>query len=327
MPNALHRDAHVLGFALDHPWAVSPSMLDVIAKVISRHAAGHEVDDATLAAALVSRRAAPLPMAGAGVAVIPIYGVIAPRANMLSEMSGGTSFEALGASLREAMANNAVGTIIFDVDSPGGSVAGATEFAAEVLAARPSKPIIAVAQFRMASAAYWLASCATKIYAAPSAQVGSVGVFTIHTEISKALAALGVTKTYIAAGEHKVELNDTTPLTDEARARIQAGVDEAYAMFVGDIAKGRGASTAEVRAGYGQGAMLTATNALAAGMIDGIATLDATIQRAATGDPALLRAQTAAPQDPRVSGQEREFAFAQQRQREQLALELELLHF
>src|SRR4051812_35670921 len=103
MPNMpLRRDAHVLSFALDHPWAIEPSMLPVIASILGRHIAGHDADDGALAA-LVKRRNLPQPEGGA-VAVIPVYGVIAPRMNMLSDFSGGTSFEKLTGQVREAVA-------------------------------------------------------------------------------------------------------------------------------------------------------------------------------------------------------------------------------
>jgi signal peptide peptidase SppA len=314
---SLHRDAHVLGFALSHPWAIEPSMLAVIADVIGRHVAGEVVDDATMQAALAKRRDLPQP-SGGGVAVIPVHGVIAPRANLLTAMSGGTSFESLTGMLNEAMASSKVQTIVLDVDSPGGSVAGATEFASALMAARVTKPIIAVAKYTMGSAAYWLASAATKVYAEPSALVGSIGIYTIHDEVSKALAAKGITRTYISAGKHKVDGNETVPLDGEALAHVQASVDAAYENFLGDIAKGRGVSLASVRNGFGEGRVVRASEALALGMIDGIATLDATIAAAAGGTPTPLSA-SATPQEPSpATGQEP--SRVRQRQEIELAL-------
>ena len=314
----------MIGFALAHPWAIDPAMLTVVAQVLARHAAGQIADDSTLLAALATRRAnGPSAQAATtgGVAVIPVHGVIAPRLNLVSEMSGGTSFEGLSASLQAALKDPDVGTIVLDINSPGGSVAGATEFAAEVLAGRAVKPILAVANHQMASAAYWLASSASKIYASKSALVGSVGVYMAHTEMSKALATLGVTKTYIAAGEHKVDITDTTPLSEAGIAQIQATVDAAYEHFIGDIAKGRSVTAASVRTGYGKGQVLTAAAALEAGMIDGIATLDATIARA-SGTPGRRAAQTDTLQEPSpATSQDR----AARRDDDRVAIELALL--
>jgi signal peptide peptidase SppA len=316
------RDTHVLGFALDHPWAIDPAWLPVIAQVLARHAAARDVDEATMQAALIQRKNLPQ-SPGGGVAVIPVYGVIAPRANALTSMSGGTSFGLLGEQLAAAVADPKVTTIILDVDSPGGSVAGAPEFAAQLRAARTKKPIIAQAQFKMGSAAYWLAASATKIHAAPSAVVGSIGIYRIHEDMSKALASEGVTRTYISAGKHKVDGNEVTPLTDDVLAVLRAPVDAAYATFVGDIAKGRGVPVASVRNGYGEGKTVTADEALSLGMIDAIATLDDTVARAMKGaasDPALA-ATADTPQEPvRATGQD--LRWAHQRQVLDLALAL-----
>lgn len=316
------RDAHVLGFALDHPWAIDPTWLPVIAQILGRHAAHRDVDETVIQAALLQRKNLPQPKGGA-VAVIPVYGVIAPRANAMTDISGGTSFGELGQQLAAAVDDPKVSTIVLDVDSPGGSVAGATEFAAQVRAARAKKPVIAQAQYKMGSAAYWLAASATKIHAAPSALVGSIGVYTIHDEISKALAQEGVTRTYISAGKHKVVGNEVTPLTDEALAILSTPVRAYYDAFVGDIAKGRGVTAQAVREGFGEGKSVTASEAMKLGMIDAIATLEDTVARAMQGDKATeLAASAATPQEPsQATGQELRRAH----HRQMLDLELALL--
>ena len=109
---------------------------------------------------------------------------------------------------------------MFDVDSPGGSVLGATEFARTLRAARDTKHLIAHAHYQMASAAYWIGACCHEIVASPSSMVGSIGVYSIHEDLSAALEQLGVKLTYISAGKYKVEGNDTQPLTEEAHRRI-----------------------------------------------------------------------------------------------------------
>ncbi|HXG56684.1 MAG TPA: S49 family peptidase [Vicinamibacterales bacterium] len=273
---------HLLSFCLSHPWAVEPQMLATIARVLGQRIAGHRMRAEDLSAAIASRRALPQPAAGA-VAVIPMYGVLAPRANLLTETSGMTSYDVLAAQVREMVKTDSIKTIVLDVDSPGGSVAGATELVREIIAARAKKPIVAVAQYTMASAAYWVASAATEIVAAPSAQIGSIGVFTIHEDLSKALEAEGITRTYITAGKYKVDSNETQPLAGDAKARLQRMCDDSLALFHADIAKGRGVAIDKVRADFGEGAVLSASEALSAGMVDRIATLDETVRRVSTG--------------------------------------------
>jgi signal peptide peptidase SppA len=279
------RYEHVLSFALTHPWAVLPEMLSVIASILARRIAGVDVERAEIDAALVNRKNLPQPRAGS-VAIIPVYGVIAPRMNLLSDISGGTTFEQLTSQLRAAMSDTKVKTIVLDVDSPGGSVAGNTEFAAEVMRARTKKPIIAVAQYTMGSAAYHLAAAATEVAAAPSARVGSIGVFTMHEDLSDALKSLGVKRTYISAGEGKVDGNPTEALSEAARGRMTAAVDESYAQFVANVVKGRGQgmTAARVKTEW-KAHVYGAAEALSLGMIDRIETLDETLARVLSASP------------------------------------------
>jgi signal peptide peptidase SppA len=237
---------HVLAFALEHPWNLTEPMLTLVASILARRIAGEDVDRAEVEAALVNRKNLPQPRQGT-VAVIPIYGVLAPRMNLFSEMSGGTSYQQLSQQLRAAMSDKTVKQIVFDIDSPGGSVAGNAEFAHEVMKARTKKPIIAQAQYTMASAAYQIAAAATEIVAAPSALVGSIGTFSIHDDLSEALKKHGIKRTFISAGEGKVDGNPTEPLGDEPRGRIQARVNEAYDTFVTNVTRGRGQGSSRVR--------------------------------------------------------------------------------
>jgi ClpP class serine protease len=117
------------------------------------------------------------------------------------------------------------------------------------------------------------------VHASPSALVGSVGVYTIHNDLSDALAQLGIKREYLSVGKYKIEGNETGPLSDEARAYRMGLIQQTYDHFIGDVAKGRGVPAATVRDSYGQGRLLTADDALAAGMIDAVATLDETLAR------------------------------------------------
>ena len=271
---------------LETPWALLPAHLSLLVEGVRAgaiDAPGPSQNGATRAGS---------------VSIIPIHGVIEHRADWLLELFGGTSLDGLRASLRAELADPTVRAIILDIDSPGGTVSGTTELAAEIRAARGGeKPIIAVANTLAASAAYWIASQADEIVATPSAQVGSVGVYAVHQEASRMLDEMGITTTVISAGPHKTEGNEFEPLTDEARAAIQERVDASYAQFLADVAAGRRTTTAEVEAQYGGGRVLTATQARAAGMIDRVATLDATIQRVVrvAGGPRRLRATSLLP--------------------------------
>jgi signal peptide peptidase SppA len=273
------RYEHLLAYVVEHPWAITPPMLATIATIVAKHVAGEPADPTVLQSALVARDnrvSAPhgVTRGGGAIAVIPLYGVIAPRMNMLSDMSGGTTFETLTGQVRAAVADPRFTSIVFDVDSPGGNVAGATEFAAVVREAAAKKPVIAVAHHLMASVAYWAMAGATEIVATPSSMVGSIGVYTIHNDVSEALAKLGIKRNVFSAGRYKAEGADGGPLAPEAQAHVKALVDSAYGRFVADVARGRHVLGQAVRTGFGEGRVLDAEAAKAAGLVDCVATLD-----------------------------------------------------
>jgi signal peptide peptidase SppA len=273
------RLAHVTNFVLTHPWAIERPYLDLIATVLARHISGRSPDPETLRAAATKREQLPQPRRGGGVAIVPIHGIIAPRADLMTEMSGMTSLEALSALMNDVVADSAIRTIVLDIDTPGGSFQGCPEFAAKMRAWRQQKPIIAAVNYTAASAGFYIAANATEIVAPPSAQVGSIGVFTIHDSLVKALEMEGIERTYIFAGKHKVEGHEAAPLSKEDRQAIQSMVDQAYGFFTSDVAKGRNVSVSDVRSGYGEGRLLFAEDAKALGMVDRVETLDETISR------------------------------------------------
>ena len=212
------------------------------------------------------------------VAQISITGTIMRRYSIWSEF-GGASVETTLAMLRNVAADPDVKTVLLNIDSPGGTVDGLPELAAEIRTLRESKHIVALANSLAASAAYWLAAQADEVVATPEALVGSIGVFTAHMDYSALMERMGIKTTYIHAGKYKVEANPDEPLTDEARGHLQGIVDEAYGLFVNDVAKGRGVSAATVRSDFGEGRVLTAKDAKAAGLIDRIAGYHETVAR------------------------------------------------
>lgn len=214
------------------------------------------------------------------VARLPIMGPITRRGSFWDLLfGGGANVEALKKSMRDLAADDSISTVLLHVDSPGGTVSGIPELAGEVRRLAESKHVVAMADSLMASAAYWIASQADEIVAAPEALVGSIGVFTIHEDWSAFLEKFGVKISYIHAGKYKVDGNFEAPLGEEARSHIQSIVDDAYRLFVEDVARGRKTAVAAVKAGYGEGRVLTAKDAKAAGLIDRVAGFEETMKR------------------------------------------------
>jgi signal peptide peptidase SppA len=200
---------------------------------------------------------------------------------MVEDVSGpgSTSTQHFSSALRQLMADDTVGQILIDIDSPGGSVYGVAELADEIQSARAQKPVIAVANSLAASAAYWIGCSASEFYVTPGGEVGSIGVWQAHQDYSKALEESGVKTTLISAGKFKVEGNPYSPLDDEAQSFMQSRVDDYYAAFTKAVARGRGVPIAQVRDGMGQGRVLGADDALAQNMVDGIATFDDVLKK------------------------------------------------
>ena len=266
----------------DSPWAILPATMESIVELLELRAGGQMFTDAEIQARIGTGPRAAVPTPGA-VAVLPLFGVISPRMNLMTQVSGGTSAEAFGKVFRAAIADPDIAAIVLDVDSPGGNVFGIEELAAIIRGARGRKPIIAVADTMMASAAYWIAAQSDQILASPSAQVGSIGVIGVHQDISAAEAKEGIKTTLITAGKFKGDGNEHEPLSHTARASMQQLVDSYYAAFGRDVARGRAVTGAEVRDGFGEGRILGAQAALKAGLVDGIGTLEQAIALAASG--------------------------------------------
>jgi capsid assembly protease len=267
---------------LSTPWALMPERLKAMAGVIHRWSAGEPPADEVIfqvnADRLVreTRKQFASSSSGTGIAVLPLYGVVTQRGNMVDDISGpgSTSTQQFTSALRQVLADDSVGQILIDIDSPGGSVYGVSELASEIVKARSQKPVIAVANSLAASAAYWIGCSASEFYVTPGGEVGSIGVWQAHFDYSKALEEEGVKPTLISAGKYKVEGNPYVPLVAEAQAFMQSRVDDYYNAFVKGVAKGRGVSVNDVRSGMGEGRVLGADAALAQKMVDGIATFD-----------------------------------------------------
>jgi ClpP class serine protease len=159
-------------------------------------------------------------------------------------------------------------------------------------AARKRKKVVALVNPLATSAAYWIASQASEIVAVgKSAEVGAVGVFLVHFDVSRSLDAAGITPTVISNSQspHKTELSPYAPLSDEAKAHEQSEVDALGRQFISAVTRGRGISAVDVQAKFGQGRVLRAPHALSAGMIDRIGDIESVIKAGGVSADAMAR--------------------------------------
>lgn len=268
------------------PWAIVPEKLLEIQGIYAAHIRGETID----IAAVEARIGKPLAnddqgyVIRSGVAIIPVSGVIGKKMNMFSEISGGASTQLIARDIEAALADPNVNSILLHIDSPGGTVDGTQTLADVIRSAGEQKPVVAYADGLMASAAYWIGSAAAEIVASSSTtQIGSIGVVTSHTDISGAESARGIKTTEISAGKYKRLASRYAPLTEEGAALIQDQVDQIYSIFVDAVAENRVTSSEQVLTDMADGRVFLAAEARDRGMIDYIASLDATIQNMAAG--------------------------------------------
>lgn len=258
-----------------HQWAITEEALDGIRLAVEsvlraedrgRFHAGSEDDYAILFSQLGELYGGARYMRKRGnLGSLFIGGPIVPRASEMLESSGMVSLDRLTSELKELEGDESISSILLVFDSPGGVVTGVAEFEAALAAC--DKPTIAYAFGAMASAAYWIGSAADKIYASPTSLVGSVGVL---REVSKSGDSLIIRNS-------QSPKKGLDPSSDEGRKdgeRILTGLAD---VFISTVAKNRNVSKDTVTKDFGQGSVLVATEALAAGAIDKIVTLSDTI--------------------------------------------------
>lgn len=280
---------YFLDFVLRTPWALRPETMNAYAAILAGRygrklglqQAGRDdsgPEDEVGMGAPVAARGATAARTGA-IAVIPVRGTIVQYADQLDMCEGGTTTGAISQMLNSALVDDTVGSILLHIHSPGGSVYGVQELADEIRAARAQKPIVAIADSLAASAAYWIGSQAGEFYATPGGEVGSIGVWQAHQDVSAALEKAGVKTTLISAGKFKTEGHPFGPLDADAQRFFQQRTDEYYAAFTSAVAKGRNVPIASVREGMGQGRVLGADAALAEKMVDGVMPLADVIRK------------------------------------------------
>ena len=170
------------------PLAIHRSKLDVILSVL-----GSRIGLADLAAPVSYTPAARAPGPPSGkVAVIPIHGTLVRRTSGIEAESGLASYTGIAAQLDAALASPEIAAILLDIDSPGGESGGVFDLADRIRAASEVKPVWAVANDMAFSAAYALASAATRVFVARTGGVGSIGVIAMHVDQSVKDAQDGV---------------------------------------------------------------------------------------------------------------------------------------
>jgi signal peptide peptidase SppA len=244
-----------------------------------------------------------------GVAVLPLHG---PMSKAGSAKFQEASTVQMRQMIRAASRDEAVEKLMLHIYSPGGHVDGTHELAADVARAGLTKPVYAHIEDLGASAAYWVASQASRITANATAEVGSIGTVAVLEDTSKRMDRLGIEVHVISTGPYKGAGVDGAPLSAEALAYFRGRVESLNSHFLAAIKRGRGMSDAQVDA-VSDGRVHIAQVAQSYGLIDAVQSFDEALEAAQRGEQPPM--PTAAPQVGRNFGHQR----AMHRQQLQLA--------
>ena len=255
------------------PLMIARAKLEVILNVLTLRLAGGAFKPVDVGTHLCLRSS----IAAEKIAIVSVVGTLVGRSSYLAAASGLVSYDDIAQAIAGAMDDPTVQGVILDVDSPGGEVGGLFDLVEQIRAIRSAatKPLWAVANENALSAAYAIASAADRLYVTRTGEVGSIGVVAVHVDETGADAKAGLAWTFVFAGERKVDGNTHQPLSERARATIQADVDQLYSEFCTLVAANRKLDVAVVRGT--DAAIYRGELAVRAGLADRVGTLDLAI--------------------------------------------------
>lgn len=208
-----------------------------------------------------------------GIAVVSLSG---PLMKQASSLSGGTSTVRARAAIRAAANDTNVSGILLRIDSPGGTAAGTQALADDVAAANQKKPVYSYIEDLGASAAYWVASQAQKVFTNPTGLVGSIGTFMVLEDMSAMAAQKGVKVHVVRAGAMKGSGTPGTEITPQQLEHFQGIVDSLNEHFVRAVAQGRSLSLVRIRE-LADGRVHVGEAAKALGLVDAVQSFDETL--------------------------------------------------
>lgn len=212
-----------------------------------------------------------------GILQIPVKGVLLNNFGF-SLYDWATGYDYIWRAFQRGCGDYATGAIrgiALICDTPGGMVAGCFDAVDRMVALKDELgvPVRAFAHESAYSAGYAIASVADHIAVSRTGGVGSIGVITTHLDVSAAMEKQGLKATFIASDPSKYEGNSYEPLSADAKARIQARIDELYSIFVAAVVRSRGIDEATVRDDL-KAYCYPASQALSNGLADSVGSLE-----------------------------------------------------
>ena len=200
---------------------------------------------------------------GPHVAVVDLRGEMSATSN--------ASADNIDASLRDAFASPQTRAVILRINSPGGSPVQASRINAEIWRLRALHkdiPVYAVCDEACASAAYYVAVAADRIYVNPASLVGSIGVLMNGFGFSGLMDKLGITRRLLTAGSNKGFMDPFSPMTPQQKQYALAMLEQIHQQFIAAVKKGRG-SRLKIDDQTFSGLVWTGESAVQQGLADG----------------------------------------------------------
>jgi signal peptide peptidase SppA len=249
------------------PCVIEPAMHKKICDIVDAHITGKMDNLAFMGIDLPEEKSVSMGIIDGNIAVIPIQGVISKHVGNIEKSSGMADVDDIEAMVKEALSNESVDGILFDVNSPGGGITGVPELAQIISEASDAIPTVAYTDELMASAAMWLAAGCGAIYSSQTAKVGSIGVYMAFLDQTRAMETAGLKVDLIKAGRLKGMGMPGTELTEEMRDMLQAEVNQVYKWFTSHVTAHRPVESESM-----QGQAFFGEDAVSRGLVDRIGT-------------------------------------------------------
>jgi len=203
----------------------------------------------------------------------PHTAVVEIRGEIASDTEA--SAELLVAALRSAFEDEGAQAVVMLINSPGGSPVQAGIINDEILRlkVKHGKPVYAVVEETCASAAYYIAVAADKIFVDKASIVGSIGVLMDGFGFTGLMDKLGVERRLMTAGENKGFLDPFSPQTERQRVYAQSMLNQIHKQFIDVVKAGRGDRLKETPETF-SGLFWSGQQAVALGLADQYGSLD-----------------------------------------------------
>lgn len=185
--------------------------------------------------------------------------------------------------LKEIRRNDDIKAVVLRINSPGGSILSAENIYRQLIGLQEDGKVLVVSMGDLAaSGGYYLSAMADSIFAQPNTLTGSIGVFTIIPNPSRALdEKLGVNFDTVRTGPHSTDFTLLFPWTQKEHQYVQSRTDAYYEMFLSKVADGRDMTRDEVHE-VAQGRIWSGRRAVEIGLVDKLGTLEDAIDAAAS---------------------------------------------